>query len=359
MRILLASVCLFLVACKTEQKDVTKQLQVSFDHAKVYYEGRVKKDTSLKATEMYWPGTSVSLKFKGTEVSAILEDLKGENYFTVVLDGKQISVLALSQGKKEYVLAENLTDTVHQIELHKRNDWIHGKTLFYAYQYKGDTLFDITKKETFIEFYGDSITVGYGNEDTTGKDRSTGDVTNNYLAYGALTARALNAEYSCIAHSGIGIMVSWDDLIMPEEFDRWNPEDANDSWDFSKKQADIVVVNLFQNDSWLVKRNNHPQFKRRFGVEAPSDEYIIDSYVSFVQKIRSHYPKAKIVCVLGNMDVTKKGSQWPEFVKQAVAKTGDKKMHTLFVSYKDSPGHPKVYEQAAIAEKLIGYLKQI
>ena len=52
--------------------------------------------------------------------------------------------------------------------------------------------------------------------------------------------------------------VSWDPLIMPEIYDRLVPTDSTSKWDFSLYRPDIVVVNLFQNDSWLVHLSDHP-----------------------------------------------------------------------------------------------------
>jgi len=204
--IFIGSISVFFTFCGSVHTNDIKQTKVSFDNANVYYEGRIKRNKDLFAAEIYWPGSSVSLQFEGKAITAILDDQRGDNYFTVVVDGKQTTVLHLKKGKTAYVLADNLVLGKHTVELHKRNDWTYGKTLFYGYQITGDQTYKIKKKKTFIEFYGDSITVGYANEDTTGKDRSTGDLTNNYRAYGAVTARNLNAEYSCIAHSGIGIM---------------------------------------------------------------------------------------------------------------------------------------------------------
>lgn len=358
MKYLFTPLFLLLIRCASVTSDTVESILVDFDDKKVYYEGRVQQNEKIGATEIYWPGSSVSLKFEGTTISAVLDDEKGENYFTVVVDGKQTSVLDLKKGKNEYLLAKNLPLGMHQVEIHKRNDWGFGKTMFYSYKVLGKKTFEIETKKMFIELYGDSVSVGYGNEDKTGQDRSTGDVTNNYLAYGAVTARNLNAEYACIAHSGIGIMVSWHDLIMPEEFDRWNPFDETSKWDFSsKKQPDVVVVNLFQNDSWLVKRNEHPEFIKRFGKEAPDHDFIIESYVSFLKSIREKYKDTKIICVLGNMDVTKKGSEWPGYVWEAVSKMRDRKIYKLFVPYKGTKGHPSVKEQAVIADRLTTFIK--
>ena len=358
MKYLFTPLLLFLLSCASVTSDAVESILVDFDDKEVYYEGRVQQNEKIGATEIYWPGSSVSLKFEGTLISAVLEDEKGENYFTVVVDGKQTSVLDLKKGKNEYLLANNLPLGVHQVEIHKRNDWGFGKTLFHSYKVLGKKTLEIDAKKMFIELYGDSISVGYGNEDSTGQDRSTGDVTNNYLAYGAVTARNLNAEYSCIAHSGIGIMVSWHDLIMPEEYYRWNPFDAASKWDFSsKRQPDVVVVNLFQNDSWLVKRKKHPEYVKRFGDKAPDHDFIIESYVSFLKSIRKEYKDAKIICMLGNMDVTEKESEWPGYVWEAVSKMRDRKIYKLFVPYKGTKGHPRVNEQAIIADKLTTFIK--
>ncbi len=71
----------------------------------------------------------------------------------------------------------------------------------------------------------------------------------------------------------------------------------------------------------------------------------------FLEKIRGKYPDAEIICLLGNMDITREGSPWPGYVQQA-ANTFNDKVHTLFVPYKNSPGHPKIEEQKIIADRL-------
>lgn len=107
-----------------------------------------------EAAEIYWPGSLVALKFNGTSLSATLEDQHGDNYFNVIVDGMHVAVLHLSAEPK------NL----------------------------------------FIEFYGNSITTGYGNEDFTGEDKPTGDVTNNDKAYGSLTARNWHPDQLARSH---------------------------------------------------------------------------------------------------------------------------------------------------------------
>ena len=120
-----------------------------------------------------------------------------------------------------------------------------------------------------------------------------------------------------------------------------------------------VVLNLFQNDSRLVKMPDNDQFKNRFGKERPTEEFIEKSYAEFVETIRSKYPNADIVCMLGNMDITKEGSPWSGYVEDAVASLNDNKISTVFVPYKNTSGHPKVAEQQIIADSLISHIKKL
>ncbi len=343
--------------CKNLQTSI-HLISINHIDKSIVYEGRIGKNEDNTASEIYWSGSSIKINFEGTAIKAILEDETGKNYFNVIIDGTKFKTLRLSREEKTYTLIENLPFGKHSIELIKRNEWTYGTTRFYGFEILGSKVLDADKrKPIFIEFYGDSITTGHGNEDYSGNDKPEGNVTNNYNTYAAMTARNINAEYSCIARGGIGIMVSWFNMVIPEMYDRLNPNDTNSKWDFSKKQADIMVVNLFQNDSWIVNQPDHVEFKRRFKDQKPSQEQTIKAYRSFIKTLREKNPTASIVCVLGNMDITKKGSLWPEYVQKAVDALNDKKIHTCFVPYKNSEGHPKVEEHAIIAKALTQLIK--
>ena len=149
-----------------------------------------------------------------------------------------------------------------------------GKTWFYHFMLYGANKIlpppPIQKHK--MEFFGNSITCGYADEDTTGKDRGTSPYENGYLSYAALTARHFDAEFYSTSKSGIGITVSWFPLTMPEMYDRLDATDPYSKWDFSKYTPDVVVINLFQNDSWIVTQPSNDQFKARFGTTAPTSE---------------------------------------------------------------------------------------
>jgi len=300
------------------------------------------KDSS--AAEIYWPGSSIKIHFKGTSVKALLQDEHGDNYFNVIIDNDSILMIRPDTSKKLYILAANLPKGKHSVEIFKRTEWNKGKTWFYGFELEKEAKI-LSPRETktrMIEFYGNSITAGYAIEDYSG-DSQDSIFTNNYLTYGALTARHYKAKYSCIAKGGIGIMASWFPLIMPEMYNRLDPENSESLWNFTTSTPYIVVINLFQNDSWIVEMTDSKEFEYRFGNNpSPNEDFIIQSYRNFVHLIRDEYPEAHIICVLGSMDITRQGSPWPGYVEKAVVSLSDKKVYTHFFPYMNASGHPEV-----------------
>lgn len=333
-------------------------ITVPFNSNKIGYEGRILHRSD--AAELAWSGTSATINFIGTTVSAIIQDLDTANYYNVIIDNMVVAKIHTSTTKKSYLLAAELENKPHTVQLFKRTEWDKGKTLFYGFELpESATLLDApSPKKRKIEFFGNSITSGYGIEDYTGEDSGIGYYQNNYLTYAALTARHFNAAYHCISKSGIGIMVSWFPLIMPEMYYRLDPLDENSKWDFTKYTPDIVVINLFQNDSWIVNLPNYAQYKNRFGTNAPTENDIVTAYKQFIKTIRGCYPNASIICALGSMDATKEGSAWPNYISQAVKQTNDPNIYSLFFDYKNSGGHPKVSEQKVMAETLIEFIEK-
>ena len=321
--------------------------------------GRVEKVGNQYA-KIYWPGTSVTINFKGTEIKAILKNGIEDTYFYAIVDGKENEAKKIKADtiQSSIMLAQGLLNTKHTLQLFKLSNNT-SYTFFYGFEIPdGSTIMDANPlPQRKIEFYGNSITAGHGVDVLPGHDDSGAtEYFNNYLTYAARTARHFKAQYSCISRSGIGVMVSWFPIIMPEMYDRLNPEDPTSKWDFTKYTPDIVVINLFQNDMWLTASPDYPQFKARFGTTPPDVPTIIRSYQNFVKSIRSRYPKASIICVLGSMNATEKGSPWPGYIEKAVEGLSDSKIFTHFFPYKNTPGHPKVAEQKIMADDLIDFI---
>ena len=329
---------------------------VDFKDEHIRYMGRV--GYQADAAKIMWSGTWVQINFTGTEAKVSMKDERGDNFFDIVIDGK-IVVLHPDAEKRVYTLATGLPYGPHNLFIFKRTEWADGTTLFYGFEFNtGATVNELPPAKTRkIEFYGDSITSGYGVEDFDGGNNSyLPPYKNNYITYAALTARHYDAQYYCISKSGIGVTVGYTDMTMPELYDRLDPNDKNSHWDFSKYTPDVVVVNLFQNDASMMRQGDAPQFKARFGDQQPSEEYIIEAYRKFIQGIRSKYPNANIICALGSMDASKESLPWRGYVEKAVSHMNDKTIMAHFFAYKNTPGHPSVEEQQTMTDDLIKYI---
>lgn len=353
-----------------EEKDdkEPKKIFIAYDNAKIQYEGRVEVTPKVGAY-LYWPGTAVRVKFEGTGVKAFLQDFStnNDNYFEVIIDGQAQGKIKLDRIRRYYTLADNLADGEHTVELFKINHmnagYARGYSMFFGFELigEGKGLDAPPLKQRKIEFYGNSITCGRSNEDNTDTDSPASEYENNYLAYGAITARHFNAQYHCIAMSGIGLSIGYTNIIMPELYDRINPDDASRKWDFTRYVPDIVVVNLFQNDASVLNTPsyNPGEFQKRYGGIQPTDQQLAMKYQAFIAEIRTKYPNTHIICTLGSMNaVVFQGGRYAQVIENAVESLNDAKVYTHFFTYKNTPRHPTVAEHQDMADSLIDFITQ-
>lgn len=352
MRFKLGLVVLFLAG------QALAAVTVAPDNARLQYTGRI--DFSDRARPMLsWPGTSIAGNFTGASLALKLDDQQGKNFFNVFIDGDYAKpvVIEAKQGAATYPVASGLPPGAHSFLITKRTEGEEGGTFFQGLELAdGGTLLPApARKRRHIEFFGDSITTGMGNESPDdGPDHLLKD-KNNFLSYSSITARALDAEAHIISQSGIGVMISWFPFTMPDFYDQLSAVGNNDSkWDFTSWTPDVVVINLFQNDRWLIDR------ERRLS-PMPTDVQRIEAYRVFVRKIRTLYPNAYIVCALGSMDAVKEGSKWPGYVRTAVEQMrqqGDQRIDTIVFPWNGFGGHPRVKQHQANAAQLTTFIRQ-
>ena len=118
----------------------------------------------------------------------------------------------------------------------------------------------------------------------------------------------------------------------------------------------MVVINLFPERFMACAAARHPEFKHRFDTTAPTPARIIDAYESLVRNIRNKYPKANIICALGSMDATRRAPLARLYIKSGSQHRGQENNHA-FLSVQNSPGHPSVAEQQAMADDLVHYIE--
>jgi lysophospholipase L1-like esterase len=269
------------------------------DDPNIFYMGRV--DCDPTGPSFAFPAVSVRLRFTGSALDLRFYDsgtgtAQSTNYYDVSIDGGGPTRLEMTAGDQVYSLARDLGDGEHTAEIVKRveSNGNSGKGQVLGFRVsEGAMLLPVAQKPLRVEFVGDSITCGYGDEiSTTMPDmfHYTTLNSNANAAYGALVARELDAEYVAVAISGRGVYRNYSDgagELAPVFYNDTLPDDAAaPAWDFTRYVPDAVVVNLGTND---------------FSPPGPDHAAYNAAYSAFLKQIRGHYPDALLLAVVGTM----------------------------------------------------------
>jgi hypothetical protein len=299
-----------------------------------------------------WQGSTVRFRFSGGRVGFALSSAYGQPFFTATVDGKVFPLIQPeSLGARYYIFNEDFGPGEHEVCLFKRSEAIFSNIVFDGVVLgPGCALLPPhARRPRRIEFYGDSITSGACNEDPGDDQWENYSTHNNYLAYGAITARELGLDYVCTSVSGTGICHSFNPIFIREIWDKVYPDKDRAAYDFSgQPEPDIIAVNIGQNDYGFSNQNGLP-FPAGFG----------PGYLELLRAIRGKNPNAKIVCLIGGMDAWEGSAALRETWKDAVAEleAADPKIsHYVFKSR--SPGHPRLPAQAELARELVAFLKE-
>lgn len=278
--------------------------------------GRTFYDNESGTTYFNWTCSGFEFQFTGTKVEAELVssaehagNVDEQAWVAVFInDGDEpIKRFALDKIKGWYTLFEAEKADTYRVKVLKISEAQIGKTGITQLRIQGNLpTIPAEQKQHKIEFIGDSITCGYGNEAEKPEDGFKTYQENGWDAFAAKTARKLNADFNCICSSGIGIYSSYagedkinDSILMPMVYnytDRILEQSKGKSyytaWDFKKYVPDIIVINLGTNDGSYVRFNERRKknFRKLYG-----------DFLKQIREKNGDYPK--ILCTLGSIDV--------------------------------------------------------
>ena len=322
---------------------------ISADNRNIELIGRFDLTDKTSPVFMY-SGSAIRTLFKGTSIEVILKDDSLRNMFNVIIDDS-VFVLTTNKPDGTYLLASNLEDRKHSLEIYRRTEWHAGNTTFKGFNLeRSKKLYKPSVKERVIEFIGDSYTCGYGNEGKSREEHFRYETENNYLTYGSLAAHAIDAEYVGICRSGIGMWQGYGGdtaFTMPKLYDQVIINGTT-PWNFKRFQPQIVVIDLGGND-----------------FSAPLDSTaFVNTYIEFLRRIRKYYRSSEIVCIAGP-DIPGEGfDKWRSYIHSVVNQfeKSDTKINYFEFSPFEPNGsdwHPNVAEHKRMAEELVPFLKNL
>lgn len=290
-----------------------------------------------KGISFSWPGFTVSGKFFGTHLNI---DVDSDRCFlNIDIDGV-VSRLEITPDNKNYVLADNLHESLHSFKI----TLIHEvKSKFYLKSVNTDGAIKPREPNPLkIEFIGDSLTVGYGNMSPgLNWDRDDAYVyyTDNTKGYAALTGKHFDADVMITAYSGKGMMLNYANdepgITVPYYYDSIHPFKKSSKWDHSKYNPDITVINLGTND-----------FSN--DVDVVEWEQV---YSKFIQKVKSVNKGTKMILI-------SPGEIAYETIKK-MAKENDCGFYSYKVPYSSLDTHPNMDEHKKMAEGLISVVEEL
>lgn len=269
--------------------------------------------TDPKRPKFDWSGNEIRARFEGTELRAGFTAFN-TILFTATLDDlppKRFPVLEFQTGYDLAGSAPNslfgpLSPGPHEIVIHRDSEALFGALTFEGFDFgPGGQALPPTRRDRRIEIIGDSITCGYGNLGSNATCPFSVDTENNFLAYGSLVGRALDAEVTSVAWSGKGIVLNY----------RENPNDVDSKttvpqlwrdrtvgslpdgpkWDFAKEeQPHVVVINLGTND--ITRDIDEDNIADGLDFAA-----FRQGYFDFVTEVRGKRPDAHIFLALPPM----------------------------------------------------------
>ena len=271
-------------------------------------------------------------------------DSYGGLYFTVIVDGVKVDRAQChitSTGDVELVLAENLPVGNHTFEVYRQTEHRGAEVGISSIVMNGSFNEKPADNRLYIEFIGDSISTGFGalgtSSDSDGGSPMWQDAT---AAYPYLVAKALGADFSDVAYSGIGAKYGYQDPNMQNfyPYQRWQ-YDRTTQYNFNARQPDVVVIALGTNDI----ANQTDAALRKVG------------YQEMLDLVRTKNPDAKIVWIYGMMK-DDDNTMIADLIEENGGAAAGLYSLELVTNTAGAGWHPSAAGQQKFADDLVAYL---
>lgn len=268
--------------------------------------------------------------------------------YAVYVDGSFAKLLEVTgqETGAEVQLLTGLAKGVHTVKLVRATQENIGTFKVQGILVNGNYLKLQNTRSLAIDFYGDSITVGYGTTNGPQINEDWVKCSDGTKSYAYVTAEALNANCNIFAYSGIGFYVDANGNVTNSMLNKLNSFAYN-------KDADAVVVNLGTNDFWGIEQVKD--------LKEPGLAVLKTNFVAFLQKVREQHPNAALVLAYGMMNDTDNMKALMDHAVSTLHAGGDGNVYSVQLPKGTSGGgsHPNEAEQAAAAAVLTPFLQNV
>jgi lysophospholipase L1-like esterase len=343
---------------------------VSPANPRIIYTGRI-SFTNPERPAWNYPGVQIIAAFEGTSLRMMAKPRSG--YFMAQIDEAEPFKVAF-RGERDSVvsLATALPDSRHTVRLMYIIEGYEMYPEFWGFLLdEGRSLAEPPALPSRkIEFVGNSITCGYGNEGYDKFEHFEYETENHYYSYASITARSLGAQHWVVARSGIGAYRNYNgpktgnpESNMPVQYEytgyalhpgfRQEATFLSEKWNFSRYQPDVVCINLGTND---LSTNNYDLTLLKQG------------YQKLYQMVREHNPQAKIVLLTGSMlynQEQREAQQLLNEVMNEARQAGDKEVFRFDMTQIMSDEgygndwHPNIRQDEKMASELTPFLREL
>ncbi|MGN0598455.1 MAG: GDSL-type esterase/lipase family protein [Oscillospiraceae bacterium] len=351
-----------------EEETAVKSIELKEENFKqlgrtYYNNGKIYCALSGSGAEFTFTGTEVSITIEGDTNSANAASADNHARVAVYVNGERKADEMINEKTKTINIKTD--EQQNDVKIVKLSESPMSTYAISDITINGKDEKPVENKSRYIEFVGDSITCGYGVDDEDCNHHFSTKTEDCTKAYAYKTAEKLDADYSLVSFSGHGIISGYSgdgkkvlSQLVPPYYTHlgytWSRNEEFDplalDWDFSKREPDVIVINLGTNDDSYCKSQEE------------KCEDFRENYVKFVKKIRENNPNAKIIGTLGIM-----GQNLYPYVEKALRdyseETGDTNVDYLMFDQQNmnedgiaADWHPseKTHEKASdkLAEKI-------
>jgi hypothetical protein len=342
------------------------QMLVLPSHENLQYSGRIDFEVP-EAPILIYPSSYVTFRFTGTFCKVILENKRiwWNNFLGFVIDGKQDKIELPNEGQVCLTLVDGLEDKEHTLLLFKRMDNCHTVKLHgFVLEEGAEVLKTEERPNRRIEVYGDSVSAGEVSEaiDYVGKadPEHQGEYSNSWYSYAWMAARKLKAEIHNVAQGGIALLdhTGWfaapDLLGMENVYDKlqYNPGAGEiKPWNFTQYIPHVIIVAIGQNDS-------HPQDYMARDYNSVESKNWRNHYKSFIQKLRTIYPKAVIILTT---TILRHDLAWDKSIEEVTQEMADDKVLHFIYSQNSvgTHGHIRIQEADKMSDELASFINSL